>query len=160
VDKPVIGVSSLEVLARQADDSQEWICPMIDARRREVYWSLYRRRKGELTQIEPEQVGPATDAVQKINGPCRFIGSGALVYRDLIDEKAKHFGHLGSGYTDAINIGWVARLAWEHFSQGRLDDVSNLGPVYLRKSDAEINHTGNQNHPVNRKDPLGDAGVL
>lgn len=153
--KPVVGISSLEVLAFQAESSQEWICPMIDARRREVYWSLYQRREGELEQIEPEQVGPADVAAEKIKGPCRFIGSGALAYRPLIEEKVNHFIHWGSGYSDTINIGWVARLAWERFSQGDVDDVGDLGPVYLRKSDAEINLAVHPNHPSQTQ---GNAG--
>jgi tRNA threonylcarbamoyladenosine biosynthesis protein TsaB len=154
-DKPVVGVSSLEVLAHQADDSQEWICPMIDARRREVYWSLYRRYRGELGQVEAEQVGSAAVAAEKIKGPCRFIGSGALAYRPLIEEKVNHFAHWGSGHADAINIGWVARLAWERFSQGNLDDVGDLGPVYLRKSDAEINLAGRQNQTSQKQETAG-----
>lgn len=149
--KPVVGISSLAALAHQADGSQEWICPMIDARRREVYWSLYRRRDGELEQIESEQVGSVENAIEKIEGPCRFIGNGARVYRPIIEEKVNGRAHWGSGKGDAIDIGWVARLAWKRLSQGLIDDVCDLAPVYLRQSDAEINHAGNQNRPSRKK---------
>ncbi|MEJ2037554.1 MAG: tRNA (adenosine(37)-N6)-threonylcarbamoyltransferase complex dimerization subunit type 1 TsaB, partial [Desulfosarcinaceae bacterium] len=43
--KPLVGISSLSVLAHQASGKQVLVCPMLDARRKEVYWTLYRIEK-------------------------------------------------------------------------------------------------------------------
>lgn len=137
--KPMAGVSTLAVLAHQADGPEGLICPMIDARRREVYWSLYRKTTNGIEPVEPEQVGPAARAAEKIDGPCMFMGNGALVYRDVLENHLSHPAQWGSASNSALRIAWVARLAWQRLEMGESDDVRGLSPVYLRKSDAEIN---------------------
>lgn len=138
-EKPMVGVSSLAVLAHQADVAQGLICPMIDARRKEVYWSLYRQNRGGIEQIEPEQVGPAARAAEKINAPCMFVGNGALAYRQILNENLHQPACWVSTTNSALRIGWVARLAWERLEKQGPDDVRTLSPAYLRKSDAELN---------------------
>jgi tRNA threonylcarbamoyladenosine biosynthesis protein TsaB len=140
--KPIAGVSSLAVLAHQVDSAQGLICPMIDARRREVYWSLYRKTTTGIEPIEPEQVGPAVRAAEKIDGSCMFVGNGALAYRDILENHLSHPAHWETASNSALRIAWVARLAWQRLEQGESDDVRGLSPVYLRKSDAELNAVG------------------
>ncbi|MEE8553621.1 MAG: tRNA (adenosine(37)-N6)-threonylcarbamoyltransferase complex dimerization subunit type 1 TsaB, partial [Desulfobacterales bacterium] len=66
-DKPVVGVSSLDVLAMQASLSSYLICPLLDARRGEVYCARYRFRDGNLKKEIEEQVFPPEKAVRDLN---------------------------------------------------------------------------------------------
>ena len=136
--KPVVGVSTLRTLAFQADWGGDLICPVIDARRREVYWSLYRRNGSAIEMIEPEQVAPITSVLARINRPCAFIGSGACAYRDEL--KANRYACLPAAEErHLLRAGVVAQLAAECFRNGCTDDLESFGPVYLRPSDAEKN---------------------
>jgi tRNA threonylcarbamoyladenosine biosynthesis protein TsaB len=84
--KPIIGVSSLDALATQNSFSPYLICPFLDARRGEVYFSRYRIESGILKKEIDEDVLPPAQAVSDINEPCIFVGDGALVYKKIIIE--------------------------------------------------------------------------
>ena len=77
LDKPVVGISSLDVLAWQCADRAYLICPLLDARKGEVYSATYRYNHDTITPKSPENASAPEAAVQKIKEPCVFIGSGA-----------------------------------------------------------------------------------
>jgi tRNA threonylcarbamoyladenosine biosynthesis protein TsaB len=139
MDKPMIGVSTLEALASQAHTACKLICPMIDARRHEVYWTLFRRHKGKLVALLPEQVGPAEKAVEQIDASCCFIGNGALAHRHTLEPLVHTVCQWVSEDESRLHPGAVARIGWRLFNSGQSVDPALFAPVYLRKSDAEIN---------------------
>lgn len=139
MDKPMTGVSTLETLANQAHTECELICPMIDARRGEVYWTLFHRQQGELTTLLPEQVGPAEKALEQIDATCCFIGNGALAYRHTLEPLVHTSGQWVSDDESRLSPAAVARIGWRLFQSGQSIDPALFAPVYLRKSDAEIN---------------------
>jgi tRNA threonylcarbamoyladenosine biosynthesis protein TsaB len=138
MDKPMTGVSTLEALASQAQTECELICPMIDARRGEVYWTLFHRQQGQLATLLPEQVGPAEKAVEQIDGRCCFIGNGALAYRHTLEPLVHRSSQWVSEDKSQLSPAAVARIGWRLFQSGQSVDPALFAPVYLRKSDAEI----------------------
>ena len=140
VTKPVVGVSSLDVLAHQAGGDSEFVCPVIDARRREVYWRIYSRKSGDLIPETDEQVGPVDQLAGQIEGPSTFIGNGAALYAAKLGPLVNHGAYWAPSEENAIRPAVLARLAWRRFEQGRFGNARELVPVYLRKSDAELNH--------------------
>lgn len=141
VGKPLVGVSSLAVLAHQASSTHELVCPMLDARRKEVYWSLYRHENQSLVALEPEHVGPAESVPAHIHGPCLFIGSGARVYQEVLQKQLAHPAQWVPQVHDALDPGFLAVLAWRKIQEGQMDDVKTFAPHYLRRSDAEMSCT-------------------
>lgn len=139
MDRPMTGVSTLEALASQAHTDSELICPMIDARRGEVYWTLFRRQNGQLAALLPEQVGPAEKAAEQIHASCCFIGNGAVAYRQTLEPLVHMHGHWASDDENRLGPTAVARIGWRLFQSGQSVDPAVFAPVYLRKSDAEIN---------------------
>jgi tRNA threonylcarbamoyladenosine biosynthesis protein TsaB len=139
MEKPMVGVSTLEALASQAHTECELICPMIDARRQQVYWAIYRRDKGALVPLVPEQVGPAEKAVEQIDGACCFIGNGAVAYRPALEPLVQRQCHWVSDDEGRMSPAAVARIGWRLFQSGQSVDPAYFVPIYLRKSDAEIN---------------------
>ncbi len=138
-DKPVVGVSSLRALAEQARLDSRLICPLIDARRGEVYFSRFRSRDGILHREIPDAVAPPEKAVEAIREPCLFVGSGAALYREKLT------GVLGSRAAfvpDGLHIvraAIVANLGAARLSRGETEDAGAITPLYIRKSDAELN---------------------
>lgn len=136
--KPVAGVSTLKTLAIQADTECDLICPMIDARRGEVYWTLYRRREQELIAEVPEQVGPVQEAVRHIDAPCCFIGNGVSACDKTIASLLRFQCHWPTEDDSRLDPSAVAMLGWRMFQADNTQDPADIDPVYLRKSDAQI----------------------
>ena len=140
-DKPVVGVSALDALALQASFSNYLICPMLDARRREVYFAGYRcDRNGDLEKEMDDGVGLPENVISVIQEPCLFIGDGSEVYHDLITEKMRNPAFFAPQFSNTIRASAVGHLGNIKIIKG--DDVCSaetLEPVYLRKSDAEMN---------------------
>ena len=138
LNKPVVGISSLETLAFQCKQYPYLICPLIDARKQEVYFGRYRCKKGDLIKEAPERVASAAEAIQDIREPCVFIGNGAKLYQDFIAAELGEQAHFVAGSQHTIQASAVARLSLPRFKRKETDDVYLLVPHYIRKSDAEL----------------------
>ena len=136
---PIVGVSSLEALAMQATLSPYLICPLLDARRGEVYFSRYRFIEGRLQAEIEESVSTPAEAVTGIDEPCIFIGSGARLYHDLILDKMGKMARFTPFEQHTIRASTVAFLGMDKFKNAEVDEKLTLLPHYIRKSDAELN---------------------
>jgi len=138
--KPIIGVSSLEVLAYQAEGDSRLVCPMIDARRNEIYWRIYRRKAGTLTPVTSERVGSVNHLADEIDESCMFIGNIAPRFTTQLLQLVKQTSQWAPAGDNAIRPAVLAQLAWQRFNLGRVDNVKTFVPIYIRKSDAEKMH--------------------
>lgn len=138
---PVVAVSSLEAQAARTGNSNGAICPLLDARKQEVYAALYYRRDGELVRCVAEQA----IAVSALVGLCSaiaetdeivFVGSGAERYQsqilDLFDGRAQIIGETCGGSAAAA----VARLALARIAVEPGTDLGQLVPFYMGSSQA------------------------
>jgi tRNA threonylcarbamoyladenosine biosynthesis protein TsaB len=132
LDKPMVGVSSLEILAWEGLEGEETGAAIIDARRHEVYMATYRRTDPKLSVLAPPRL-LGWDAVEDtLSG----FSEGSHVVT----------GEPVAGLTDRPTIRFraashsparCALLACERLLRNQADDIHQLGPVYIRKSDAE-----------------------
>jgi tRNA threonylcarbamoyladenosine biosynthesis protein TsaB len=139
---PLVGVMTLEALARQgaasgADASS--LCPLIDARKDEVYGGIFRtgpdglpRLEGDLFVCRPEQVAARVDA------SFLLIGDGALLYRDRLSTALGGPVRLAADDLHRIRAATVGRIARRLLNTGRSADLAGDLPIYIRKSDAEL----------------------
>ncbi len=137
--KPVVGISSLEALATQDAGLHNLVCPMIDARRGEVYYAQYRTKEGKLQAASGETVASPVRAVQGIAEPTLFIGNGALHYRKQLEKEMGSLAHFASQDRHTLRASSVAILGAEKLVHGDFRDIRQTELNYLRKSDAEIN---------------------
>ncbi len=137
--KPVVGVSSLEALASQCFASSYLICPLIDARKGEVYYSSYRLEDGRLIQISKEQVKPPAEVLKGISEPSLFVGNGSLLYRAEIERKMGNFAYFAPTSLNIIRAATVGHLSMKRIENRNTDEIAKLVPHYIRKSDAETN---------------------
>jgi tRNA threonylcarbamoyladenosine biosynthesis protein TsaB len=141
LDKPVVSVSSLEVLATQAmvtsNNNPLLICPLLDARKKEVYFSGFRYINNKLIQQNPEMVLSPEKLSLQIDGPSVFIGDGAIMYKDILTNTFKNAAYFPPPQQNYIRAHTVAILAFERFQKGDTDSLSSLIPQYIRQSDAE-----------------------
>jgi len=137
---PIVGIPSLDVLAFSLRDARRSIGAVVDARRGEVFFGLYRptpggvARETEFTVASPE--GLAAE-LQARGEEVVLVGDGALRYRRELAGSGGHveFASPSLAYPQAASLVElsIARLEREEF-----DRVADVLPLYLRKSDAEI----------------------
>ena len=139
LDKPVVGISSLDALAWQCADRSYLICALLDARKGEVYSATYRYNHDTLTQKSPESASAPEAAVQKIKEPCVFIGSGAQHYHKRLSTLLGDLAHFAPKSQNIIRASSVACLSMKRFETRDTVAAVDLVPHYIRQSDAELN---------------------
>jgi len=136
-DKPLLGVSNLDALAVQCSLSSLPICVMTDARKSEVYICRYRINAGKLCRkTEPQALSP-DNAISDITEPHLFVGSGALLYQDIIRKQLGDLAQFAPNDAHLIKASTLARLASERLDRGESDDPADLVPHYIRKADVK-----------------------
>jgi tRNA threonylcarbamoyladenosine biosynthesis protein TsaB len=144
LNKPVVGVSSLQTLAFQCQQNPYLICPILDARKQEVYFCHYRSKKGKLVKKSQERVASPAEAIRIIREPCVFVGNGAKLYQELISTGLGELAHFAADSQHTIQASAIARLSLSRFQRQETDDIQLLVPHYIRKSDAQFKiNTGN-----------------
>jgi tRNA threonylcarbamoyladenosine biosynthesis protein TsaB len=136
---PIIGISSLDLLAYGVKHSAKTICACIDAKRKEVYAAFYRHSPGglsRLTELEtwnPEALGAE---ILRRDEPVLLVGNGMQVY-----EKELAVRHVELADADAHHprADVLCELAIPRFEREETIPVAQLEPLYVRRSDAEIN---------------------
>lgn len=137
---PVIGVSSLDLLAFDVRYSNRMICPVVDAKRKEVFFAFYRQVPGGITRESSYVVGSPSRLLAEIEGTqgdFLLIGNGALLYRSMLEEGRKvEFGSMANAFPRAASL---VELALPRLYREDYDRLFDLEPRYMRRSDAEIN---------------------
>jgi tRNA threonylcarbamoyladenosine biosynthesis protein TsaB len=134
--KPVAVLSTLEALAHQCTVTADTVCPLLDARKKEVYYCYYRRVADGLRALTAERNAPALVAVSEITSTCAFIGDGAALYRERIEQSLGGRAMFAPPKENTIRAATVAFLANKRFQSGQADDPYRLVPHYIRASDA------------------------
>ena len=137
--KPLAGISTLEALAWQYPSTGTPVAALMDARRREVYAARFRFEAGELIRETADQVGAPMEAVQGISEPCLFAGSGALLYRQIILQALGDKAFFVPAAQNYVRPSSVAVLGYQRLSRGTVTPLDKIVPIYIRKSDAEMN---------------------
>lgn len=135
--KPVVGFSSLAMLAMNLPYCSEQVAPMFDARKGEVYAALYRC--GSLPDaIEPDAVLSPEDFLDRIKHPTVFVGDGAVRYRELIGSTLGELAVFPPWHANLPRACAGAVIAREAAREGKFTPLARLNPTYLRASEAEI----------------------
>ena len=138
LDVPIVGISSLDLLAFNVHFSPKLICAAVDARRGEVFAAFYRQaphgvhRLSDYTAWEPKALAAEVIAREE---EVLFVGNGALVYHDELGE----IGEVAGGGSQYPRAEALCELAAPMFERHENTSIALLEPLYVRRSDAEIN---------------------
>ncbi len=145
---PVISVSSLEGLAANLYGTEDLICPIMDARRSQVYAGIFQYEGEKLvTRMEDDAVSVA-DLISMLNEkgePVIFLGDGVPVYQKLLEEGLTVPYRFAPSHMNRQRAGAVGVLAVQYFKEGKTETSRDHKPEYLRKSQAERELLENQN---------------
>jgi tRNA threonylcarbamoyladenosine biosynthesis protein TsaB len=141
---PVVGVSTLQASAVRVRDWEGLVCPILDARKKEVYAALFRR-SGERCErvIEDSASSPETwlaaMAGRAGNGDrILFLGDGVARFGELIRAAFGDRVLLSSGDRYPSLAAGAAALGEKRLRDSGGDRIGCLEPVYLRPSEAEL----------------------
>jgi tRNA threonylcarbamoyladenosine biosynthesis protein TsaB len=133
LDKPVVGISSLEALAHRFGQSGSPIAPMMDAGRQQIYGAFF---KMEGSSIHPQQEAQVLAPEEWLKGlpagGCLIAGDGAGLYRDTI-SKVKPDAQVLE--TDNQIVDQLCPLAFQRFQQGSSITAHQLKATYVRPPD-------------------------
>ncbi|SJZ48462.1 tRNA threonylcarbamoyladenosine biosynthesis protein TsaB [Trichlorobacter thiogenes] len=135
--KPCSGVSTLAMLAMNLPHAAWPVCPMLDARKNEVYTALYRTTD-RTTQLKQDCVIPPADFLQMLSGPTIFVGDGALRYQELIQQTLGDNALFAPPTHHLLRPSSGCQLAEAAFQNGLSVPPEQLLPNYLRLSEAEL----------------------
>lgn len=138
---PLVGVSSLEVLAANGRYFQGVISPLFDARRGQVYTGLYQFEEDTLVCKKEDTIILLTDWLSMLKEnetPVLFLGNDLPIHQELIKNELNHLAYF------APYSSWNPRPS-ELAKIGRIlegEDIHSFVPNYIRLAEAEANWLG------------------
>jgi len=137
---PVVPVPTVDALSMNLWGSEKVICPIMDARRNQVYTGLYEFIDGKHAVIEQQMAISVEELCDKLNNLGRdviLLGDGVPVYREQIDSllNINHLyapANLNRQHAAALGV-----LAFDYLSKGIIETADEHKPEYLRLSQAE-----------------------
>lgn len=138
LEVPMVGITSLDLLAHAAHLTDRLIAAAVDARRGEVFAALYRPVPGGVQQVsEPTVVRPGELASELMarGDDCLLVGDGAVRHRDAFAE----LDHVRFGGPELIHPSAAILVGLAHARAVREEFVAprELAPLYLRAPDAQ-----------------------
>ncbi|MBE6693321.1 MAG: tRNA (adenosine(37)-N6)-threonylcarbamoyltransferase complex dimerization subunit type 1 TsaB [Ruminococcaceae bacterium] len=138
-NKPCVAVSTLDSLARNIVNCNGIVCPVMNARRQQVYNALFELNDGVLTRLTPDRaiaISELGDELVKMDKPVYLVGDGAVMTFEALNDKG--FPTILSNerllHQSAYN---TAIVALEMYKNGQFVTDVQLAPTYLRPSQAE-----------------------
>ena len=138
--KPLIAIPTVEGLAYNLYDISGLICPIMDARRKQVYTGIYRFTDHQLKVVEDQMAVPMETVIEKLNQygeAVTFLGDGVPVFHELIAEKMTVPYSFAPAHVNKQRAAAVAALGEIYYRQGKTETAMEHVPDYLRVSQAE-----------------------
>jgi len=137
---PVISVPTVDALSMNAWGFDGVICPMMDARRDQVYTGIYEFVDGQHTVIKEQCAVVVTDIIEELNNQTKkvvFLGDGVPVYKDIIESNIKVPYCFAPAHMNRQRASALGVLAFDYFKAGKIETAAEHKPEYLRLSQAE-----------------------
>lgn len=138
-EKPFWGINTLEAYANLVKPVSQPICPILDARKKEVYTACFKYTGEHLSRETPDQAVSPQELCDLTREPTIFLGGGLDPYGDTLSSQ------LGDRFIDKAQVknqtvaASAAQIAITQFGASPCFDLDALTIHYVRKSEAELN---------------------
>jgi tRNA threonylcarbamoyladenosine biosynthesis protein TsaB len=136
--KKLVEVPTLEAFAYNVPFSEYQVCPLLDARRKEVYAAIFKWSGDGFTRVIGEQAVKIGDLLPGIESPTVFLGEGALINMEAIKNALGENALFGNPQHMVPSPANVAALCMKRAMAGEFSDPISAVPAYFRRSEAEI----------------------
>lgn len=137
IKKPVIGVATLDVLARNAKATNGFIIPIIDAKRNLIYCSIYKTEDKRIQRIAPYMLLTEGEFFKKAKNRAIILGDALDLYREKILKKIKGATILDKDYW-RLRGHHIMEVALEKIMAGKINTAFDLKPLYLYPKECQI----------------------
>lgn len=140
LNKPLIHIPTLEGMAYNLVGSASVICPIMDARRNQVYTGIYHFVDGKFEILEDQMAISVEELIQKLNAMDEkvvFLGDGVPVYAKQLKEGLTISFAFAPANMNRQRASSVGLLGIEYLKQGKMETAREHEPNYLRVSQAE-----------------------
>jgi tRNA threonylcarbamoyladenosine biosynthesis protein TsaB len=143
-EKPLAGIPTLDVLAQNVPFTSRLVCPMLDARKSQIFAALFRwQEDGGLAKLTENMAVKPEDLLGRISEEVVVLGSGVRTYQEVILEKLgartfiapPHLQHPRAAVVGCLGLDLMKR-------KGFHGDPLHVVPVYVRPSEAELKWSG------------------
>ncbi len=135
---PVAAINTLDALAANFPWAALTVCPVLDAKKQEIYAALYSCRDGAPTRLGDYLLVRPAALADMITEPVILTGPGLERYAGLFQELLGPRAILAPPEARPVRAAVLARLGLARLHAGPLPDLDRLTPYYLRPADAEI----------------------
>ena len=151
LDKPLIHVPTVDAMAYSMYGCEDIICPIMNARRKQVYTGLYsfsHKKNGDgglydepvFQVLRMQMAVPVEELIRHLNVYRRrvvFLGDGVPVYKEMLAEGLKVPYSFAPSFMNRQRAAAVGALGIRYYEAGRYEAAAEFKPEYLRKSQAE-----------------------
>lgn len=152
LSKPLIHVPTVDGLAYNVYGCEDIICPIMDARRNQVYTGIYTFSKKAGTKEGSNLVEPVFQVIKmqmavsieelaerlnRYRRPVVFLGDGVPVYENILAEKLTVPYSFAPAYMNRQRAAVVGTLGIQYYKAGKFETAEEHRPDYLRVSQAE-----------------------
>ncbi|MGN1266844.1 MAG: tRNA (adenosine(37)-N6)-threonylcarbamoyltransferase complex dimerization subunit type 1 TsaB [Dorea sp.] len=140
--KPLIHIPTLEGLAYNLCGTSAIVCPIMDARRRQVYTGIYRFEGEKLVALEDQMaisIEELCEKLQTYDEEVVFLGDGVPVFKEDLTERlmAGRKIAFAPAHMNRQRAGALGTLAFQYYEAGKIETAAEHQPDYLRVSQAE-----------------------
>ena len=138
--KPLVEIPTVDALAYNLYDAKALICPIMDARRSQVYTGIYRFEEHKLVTVDAQMAVSMMELIDRLNARGEeviFLGDGVPVFSKMIEENLKVPYSFAPAHVNKQRAAAVAALGEIYLKEGREVAAVDHVPDYLRVSQAE-----------------------
>jgi tRNA threonylcarbamoyladenosine biosynthesis protein TsaB len=135
--KPVIGIATLDILARNINIKEGFIVPAVDAKRNLIYCSIYQKKPGELKRIRPYMLISPDEFCRTVRAHSFVLGDAVGLYRQdmLKNIKGVNLAEKDHWYPNAYNL---IDIALEKIKSRKVTDAFEIKPIYLYPKECQV----------------------
>ena len=139
--KPILSIPTLEGLAyRLTPVTDELVCPLMDARRNQVYTGIYQNKKEGIEAVRQQEAVAIEELIEQVNAlerPVVFLGDGVPVQKEVLEANITVPYRFAPAHLNRRSASAVAALGVVYYKEGKSEDARDHKPIYLRQSQAE-----------------------
>ena len=142
---PIVAVPTVDALSMNVWGDLRLICPIMDARRDQVYTGVYEFTNGVHIIVHEQcamDIGELCDYLNSLGREVLFLGDGVPVYKELIIDKLTVRYDFAPAHMSRQRAGSLAVMAKKYYEEGILETAAEHRPEYLRMSQAERERAG------------------
>ncbi len=140
LNKPIISIPTVDALAYNLYGTDRLICPIMDARRNQVYTGIYEFKKNEFNVVVPQKavgIGEIAEELNRMGREVIFLGDGVEVQEEKLREIMTVHCSFAPIHLSKQRAAAVGALGILYYKKGLAESADTHEPVYLRLSQAE-----------------------